>query len=159
MPVSISLLPNEPIMTPRYGTPPASARLYRRRPGAYGVLLREGRVLLTLSTLEGLEWQLPGGGIDPGENPWAALRRETLEETGWVLGPLRRLGAYRRFAWLPDDGFWAEKWCHIWLARPVVWRHPPTEAGHTAEWVPADHAVERLTDPGAKAFLRGIGWR
>lgn len=30
----------------------------------------------------GLEWQMPQGGIDPGEEPAAAARRELFEETG-----------------------------------------------------------------------------
>jgi putative (di)nucleoside polyphosphate hydrolase len=27
-------------------------------------------------------WQMPQGGVDPGEDPWAAARRELYEETG-----------------------------------------------------------------------------
>jgi putative (di)nucleoside polyphosphate hydrolase len=32
--------------------------------------------------LPGLEWQMPQGGIDPGENPRDAVMRELWEETG-----------------------------------------------------------------------------
>lgn len=35
-------------------------------------------------------WELPGGGIDPGETPQAAASRELAEETGFLadeLGP------------------------------------------------------------------------
>ncbi len=28
-------------------------------------------------------WEIPAGGIDPGETPPDAAARETLEETGW----------------------------------------------------------------------------
>ena len=33
-------------------------------------------------TLPGLEWQMPQGGIDPNEDPRAAMMRELWEETG-----------------------------------------------------------------------------
>jgi 8-oxo-dGTP pyrophosphatase MutT (NUDIX family) len=34
-------------------------------------------------------WEIPLGGIEPGEEPAAAAARETEEETGWRPGPLR----------------------------------------------------------------------
>ena len=36
--------------------------------------------------LPGHEWQMPQGGIDPGEDIVAAARRELAEETGRALG-------------------------------------------------------------------------
>ena len=61
----------------------------RQRVGAYAVMLREsdGRVELLLSRLSPRIsrtelWTLPGGGIDHGEDPRAAVIREIHEETG-----------------------------------------------------------------------------
>ena len=73
-------------MIRRFGTPPEAGRVYKPRPGAYVVLLRGDDMLVTRQeaseTLPAPEYQLPGGGIDPGESPVVALHREVLEETG-----------------------------------------------------------------------------
>lgn len=62
--------------------------------GAYAVMLREheGRVEVLLSRLSARVsrtelWTLPGGGIDHGEDPREALRREVYEETGLHAEP------------------------------------------------------------------------
>lgn len=61
----------------------------RQRVGAYAVILRErdGQLELLLSRLAPRVsrtelWTLPGGGIDHGEDPRAAVIREIHEETG-----------------------------------------------------------------------------
>ncbi|MCF3972971.1 NUDIX domain-containing protein [Paracoccus salsus] len=141
-------------MIPRFGHTPRRARRYRLRPGAYAVLIRDGRVLLTHQDAPDPEFQLPGGGIDPGEGAIGALHREVLEETGWTISGLCRIGAYRRFCYMPDYGMWAEKLCSVWTGRPVLRRAAPTEPGHSAHWLAASEAARRLADPGARAFLR-----
>jgi ADP-ribose pyrophosphatase YjhB (NUDIX family) len=55
-----------------------------QRPAAYALVLHEGEVLLSRLT-GGTLWTLPGGGIDHGEHPDEAVRRETVEETGLEL--------------------------------------------------------------------------
>jgi len=39
-------------------------------------------------------WSLPGGAMDPGETPTAAVVREVREETGLVVEPLGLLGVF-----------------------------------------------------------------
>jgi len=59
------------------------------------VLIRQYRAPLDKET-----WEFPAGGIDPGESPEAAVRRECEEEIGRVPEQLERLGA-----WYPTPGY------------------------------------------------------
>lgn len=57
----------------------------RQRLAAYALVRRGGEVLLTRISATGAHpgaWTLPGGGVDHGESPAAALVREVREETG-----------------------------------------------------------------------------
>jgi 8-oxo-dGTP diphosphatase len=140
----------------RYGEARKPDTSYRRRPGAYAILPRDGRLLLTHQAAPVPEIQLPGGGIDPGEAVGPALAREVIEETGWRIGRLRRLGVYRRFTYMPEYDLWAEKVCAIYIARPTRRLGPPTEEGHTALWLSPQAAIEALGSAGDQAML--IRW-
>ena len=140
-------------MIRRFGEARDPRRGYRLRRGVYAVLVRDGRVLLTHQAAPVPEYQLPGGGVDAGETVLPALHREVWEETGWSIAPQRRLGAFRRFTYMPEYDLWAEKLCEIWLARPVRRLGPPVEPGHTALWLPVDEAIPRLANPGDRHFL------
>ncbi len=141
-------------MIRRYGASIQHGRKYVLRRGAYAILPRDSGVLLTHQAAPKPEFQLPGGGIDPGESPIQALHREVLEETGWHISTPRRLGAFRRFTWMPEYRIWAEKICHIYLARPVRQIGPPSEPDHLAVWAPGRAAAEMVGNSGDRAFLR-----
>jgi ADP-ribose pyrophosphatase YjhB (NUDIX family) len=55
-----------------------------QRPAAYAVVVQDGEILLSRAAGIGV-WTLPGGGIDHGEHPHDAVRREVFEETGLHL--------------------------------------------------------------------------
>jgi 8-oxo-dGTP pyrophosphatase MutT (NUDIX family) len=77
-------------------------------------------------------WEIPAGGIEPGETPEEAATRETIEETGWAPGPLKHLVTYQPTNGLSDQRF------HIYLAAGAQHVATPTDPGEAEriEWVP-----------------------
>lgn len=63
-------------------------------PGVVGVVQNEqGEILLQRRSDTG-DWELPGGALDPGEEPADAVIREVLEETGIRVAADRIVGVY-----------------------------------------------------------------
>ncbi|MFI6501235.1 NUDIX hydrolase [Nonomuraea typhae] len=82
----------------------------RIRVSAYAMITAGDRLLLTRLSesspiFEPGEWHLPGGGIDPGEQPEDALAREVREETGLDLTSARLVGV-RSYAVVRLGVFW-----------------------------------------------------
>ncbi len=143
-------------MIRRYGKVPATGQRYKHRAGVYAILPLDGKLLLTYQGDPHFEIQLPGGGIDPGEHPLNALHREVFEETGWRIAHPRKLGTFRRFTFMPEYDLWAEKLCHIYLARPVRPHGPPSEPGHIALWLDPQDAVSELYNDGDADFVASL---
>ena len=143
-------------MIKRYGEAVRAGVSYKKRPGVYAILPRGNDVLLTFQQEPNPEFQLPGGGVDPGEHPITALHREVLEETGWRIAQPRRLGAFRRFVYMPEYDLWAEKICAVYLAMPVRRLCDPTEAGHSDHWVPRQLAMQIVENYGDQAFIKSL---
>ena len=143
----------------RFGNVPEQGRSYTLRTGAYAILPVADGLLLTHQDAPEPEVQLPGGGVDPGESPVQALIREVYEETGWKIARPVRLGAYRRFTFMPEYDLWAEKLCLIYMALPVVRHGDPVEPDHTALWMSQEDALLHLANSGDRDFVERFGSR
>ncbi|MGN7860360.1 NUDIX hydrolase [Microbacterium sp. 22303] len=68
------------------------------RVAAYAVILDEDRRVLLARWTEGrrVSWTMPGGGLEPGEDPETAVRREVREETGYKVVVDELLGIHSR---------------------------------------------------------------
>lgn len=66
---------------------------------AVALVRRDGRLFLQRRSLESRSmaglWELPGGKVEPGETPAAALHRELQEELGWAPAEVRGLPPLR----------------------------------------------------------------
>ena len=69
----------------------------RQRLAAYALVRRDDSVLLTRNSARGPHpgtWSLPGGGVDHGERPAAAVAREVAEESGLTATVGELLGVH-----------------------------------------------------------------
>ena len=135
----------------RIGEPVKKKIKYNYRPGIYGVIIVDNNILVTEQNEN--EIQLPGGGIDKGEHYIQALVRETYEETGWKIQPLKRLGFFHRFVYMPEYSKWAQKVCHIHLCKGLYNLISPLEKGHKAILMKPEDAVNLLESPGDRFFV------
>ena len=89
--------------------------------GVFAIIFDDRKRVLCVRTCYGIRrWTNPGGRIEANESPLAALEREVLEETGYMIAPGDLIGAYAkpyeddlvlsfnariigRQAWTPDD--------------------------------------------------------
>src|SRR5258708_3527519 len=67
-------------------------------------------------------WEIPAGGMNPGETPEEAAVRETLEETGWQPGRLRPLVHFSPTNGISDQIF------HTFLAAGAPYLCAQTDA-------------------------------
>lgn len=135
----------------RFGESVKKEIKYKIRIGIYGVISIGKKILLTEQ--DGDEIQLPGGGIDQGEQKNHALVREVREETGWKINPIRLVGTYQRFVFMPEYHLWAQKICHVYYCRGIYPLSKPLEKGHVPILVPPEFAIKLLRNQGDKTFL------
>ena len=97
-------------------------QLYRRGVGVM-LLNREGKVFVG-ARIDNPEdaWQMPQGGIDADEEPWATALRELEEETGIAAHLVERVACCaERLRYDLPDGWRPRLWGGKWLGQEQDW--------------------------------------
>lgn len=130
------------------------------RPSVFGaatVIVRDGRVLLVHHTYGELNWELPGGGADPGESAEQAALREALEEVGVALTIERMTGVY----WEPHG---ALGWHHFVFRASLAPGSPEPYAADRTEisecgWFAVDALPRPMSDFTARRIEDALSGR
>ncbi len=62
--------------------------------GAFAIITDDHNRVLLCHRRDYDLWNLPGGGVESGETPWDAVKREVFEETSLSVDPIQLLGIY-----------------------------------------------------------------
>jgi 8-oxo-dGTP pyrophosphatase MutT (NUDIX family) len=136
-----------------------------QRVAAYAVVVARGRLLLTqLADHTGApgRWNLPGGGLDPGESATEAVVREVAEETGQVVDQVRLVDVMTQH-WVGRstrglEDYHAVRLLHVARCarptRPVV--HDVGGSTSDARWVPLDDLASVSVVASVRAALRAV---
>lgn len=133
----------------------------RRAVSAGGLVLADrpdGRwvVLISRRSAAGaLQWTLPKGGLEDGEDLAAAAVREVREETGLDCEIVAELGVVDYwFVWRPDQVRY-HKYVHYFLMRHLGGEPAPhDDEAEDVEWMPLAEAVRRLTHANERRLVR-----
>jgi 8-oxo-dGTP diphosphatase len=136
---------------------------YPDRPAAFGVAERDGKVAAVKVTRKGERsyFDLPGGGIDPGETSEAAVVREFGEETALVVQVGRLLGRANQYM-VKSDGQPANNISTLFEAE-ITGEDAglKIEADHELVWLDPLEAITRLRHEShawaVAAWLRARG--
>ncbi len=75
-----------------FGITPVEFNNPTKRNGARGIVVRDDGKIAIINKVKENVFKLPGGGIDAGETPEQAFKREVIEEVGCEIDVVNKLG-------------------------------------------------------------------
>src|SRR5687767_6333071 len=86
---------------------------YSKRPGCYGVIIKDGRIGV-LKPESYNTYFLTGGGIEQGENECETLRREAAEEIGYEIEIGEKIGEAQEYFYSKSEQRHVVKECRFY---------------------------------------------
>jgi 8-oxo-dGTP pyrophosphatase MutT (NUDIX family) len=98
-------------------------------------------------------WELPGGYVDPGEDPAECAAREVEEETGWRAEKITPLGSFQPLSGTADF----ENLLFLAEGCKPTGKAPDINEAARAEWVPLSSVYERIASGEIMGAAAQIG--
>lgn len=120
----------------------------RIRYGARGIIINEEGKVAIFNKVNKNEYKLPGGGIDKGETPEEAFKREALEETGCEIEIIQDLGTIEEHKSLDDF----KQISYLFVAKVIKDNHKlnltekEKDEGARLMWVDEQEALSLVTN-------------
>jgi 8-oxo-dGTP diphosphatase len=121
------------------------------------VVWRDGRLLFTQRPPGGpigLQWEFPGGKIEPGETPEQAVRREVAEELGVEAEPFEVLARESH-----DYAHGTRVELVFIRCTLASWDFTTSSAVHAVQWWKPEEVPLAEVLEGDRGFLRSLGAR
>ncbi len=115
---------------------------YTDRPGAYAIIFNTKIEIAIVETPTG--FFLPGGGIEKGESPEQALKREIQEEIGMKTKITKTLGEASQYLYSKIEKRAFNKIGTFYVAELVGAPGEATETEHWLVWLSFDQAMVKL---------------
>jgi 8-oxo-dGTP pyrophosphatase MutT (NUDIX family) len=121
-------------------------RSYEIRRAARAIVQNDRNEIAILHVSKDHYHKLPGGGIEPGEDPLTALRRELMEEVGVEVEVLDEVGVILEFRQL--FGFLQISYCYLTKVvgefHGTSFTEKEIREGFAGRWFTLDEAIARL---------------
>jgi 8-oxo-dGTP diphosphatase len=114
------------------------------RVAAKSFIVKDNKLLLLKRCSDNVQkpnlWEIPGGRLEPGENPYDGVKRETMEETGLEIDVLHPINV-RHFVRADDQTITLI----VFLCRTNSDTVQISDEHSAYEWIPMEQCKERLT--------------
>lgn len=115
---------------------------YKKRPGAYSIIVRKEDNKIGIVT-DGRDYFFLGGGIEQGETELDALKRELLEEAGYSIKNIKKFDEIGQFIFVEEKGYY-EVMAHVYLSEFDRKVTEPIEEDHTVLWVNPEDYIGKM---------------
>lgn len=115
---------------------------YKKRPGAYAIIINKEDDKIGIVS-DGKAYFYLGGGVEEGETKLEALKRELIEESGYLIKNVKELDEVGSYVFVADKGYF-EVIASVYVAELDKKIAEPIEKDHTILWVKPEEYVDKM---------------